>query len=154
MEMRAEYRGRGVIVYEKERWDHEQEAMLALARRSAQQLSDPEAAQVGALFPQWRAGEAYEAGARISDGAGNLYRVVQGHTSQADWTLDGTPALYTPLGVMAEDPEAPPQWRQPQGAHDAYRRGDRVLYEGRLWESTADGNVWAPGVAGWTEVGA
>lgn len=151
--MRAEYRGQGVIVYEKDRWDYEREAMLALAQKSAQALSDEEAAQVGALFPQWRAGEDYAAGARISDEAGNLYRVVQGHTSQADWTLEGTPALYTPLGVTAEDPEAVPQWRQPQGAHDAYQKGDRVRHEGKTWESTADGNVWAPGVAGWTEVG-
>lgn len=36
--------------------------------------------------------------------------------------------------------------------HDAYTIGDRVTYQGKVYESTMDGNVWVPGVAGWTEV--
>ena len=150
--MRAEQIARGVILYEKDRYDLEQEAVLLLAKQQAAALSDEEAAQVGALFPTWTAGVAYTAGERISDEAGNLYRVVQDHTSQADWPMDATPALYTPLGVTAEEPDAIPEWRQPTGAHDAYNTGDRVLYQGKVYESTMDGNVWAPGVTGWIEV--
>lgn len=150
--MRAEQIARGVILYEKDRYDLEQEAVLLLAKQQAAALSDEEAAQVGALFPEWTAGVAYTAGERISDEAGNLYRVVQDHTSQADWPMDATPALYTPLGVTAEEPDAIPEWRQPTGAHDAYNTGDRVLYQGKVYESTMDGNVWAPGVTGWIEV--
>ena len=43
---------------------------------------------------------------------------------------------------------------QPTGAHDAYNAGDRVLYSGGVYESTIDGNVWAPDVypAGWKNV--
>lgn len=150
--MRAEQIARGVILYEKERSDLEQEAVVALARRQAAALGDNEAAQVGALFPQWTAGAEYQAGERISDEAGNLYRVEQTHTSQGEWPLEGTPALYTRLGVSTEDPDAVPEWRQPTGAQDAYRKGDRVRYGGRIYESAVDGNVWAPGVEGWTEV--
>lgn len=52
-----------------------------------------------------------------------------------------------------EDPGGePPEWVQPTGAHDAYNTGDRVTYNGKVYESTMDGNVWVPGVAGWTEV--
>ena len=150
--MRAEQIARGVILYEKDRYDLEREAAIQLAKQQAAALSDEEAAQVGALFPEWAAGIAYTAGERISDAQGNLYRVVQDHTSQADWPMDATPALYTPLGVTAEEPDAIPEWRQPTGAHDAYNTGDRVLYQGKVYESTMNGNVWEPGVTGWIEV--
>lgn len=43
-------------------------------------------------------------------------------------------------------------WVQPTGAHDAYKKGDKVLYNNKTWESTMDANVWAPGVAGWREI--
>lgn len=54
------------------------------------------------------------------------------------------------------DPPAPsyPEWVQPLGGHDAYKTGDRVTYQGKVYESTIDGNVWAPDVypAGWIEI--
>lgn len=142
----------GVVRYQKERSDLLQEAAVAMARQAAMGLEDDAAAKVGVLFPQWTPGTAYQTGARISDEAGNLYRVVQDHTAQADWPMDQTPALYTPLGVTAEEPDAIPEWRQPLGSEDAYHTGDRVKYEGKVYESTVDNNVWAPGVYGWTEV--
>lgn len=43
-------------------------------------------------------------------------------------------------------------FKQPLGAHDAYKKGDKVLFEGKLYESTIDANVWAPNVTGWKEV--
>lgn len=43
-------------------------------------------------------------------------------------------------------------WVQPTGGHDAYAKGDRVADQGKVWESTVDGNVWKPGVYGWVEV--
>ena len=150
--MRAEVKRRGLIVYEKEREDLLLEAVVALARMDARRLDDEEAAPLGVLFPQWEAGTGYHAGERISDEAGNLYRVAQDHVSQAVWPIGRTPALYTRLGVAAEDPEAVPEWVQPTGAQDAYWAGDRVRYQGRIYESLADANVWAPDVQGWTEV--
>lgn len=44
------------------------------------------------------------------------------------------------------------EWRQPQGAHDAYQKGDRVTYKGKTYESTIDNNVWSPDVTGWKAV--
>ena len=76
-----------------------------------------------------------------------LYRVVQNHTTQNDWTPDKTPALYTKISV-----EEFPQWRQPTGAQDAYKKGDKVTYDNKHWISTADNNVWQPGVYGWDEI--
>lgn len=43
-------------------------------------------------------------------------------------------------------------WKQPEGAHDAYNKGDEVSHKGSEWTSDVDGNVWEPGVHGWTEV--
>lgn len=53
-----------------------------------------------------------------------------------------------------DEPTAPPIWLQPLGAHDAYNTGDRVTFEGKVYESTIDGNVWSPAAypAGWTEI--
>lgn len=48
-------------------------------------------------------------------------------------------------------PEAKP-WKQPTGGHDAYKKGDKVTHKGKTWVSTADANVWEPGVYGWEEV--
>lgn len=58
----------------------------------------------------------------------------------------------------SEEPEpavpSHPEWTQPLGGHDAYKTGDRVTYQGKVYESTIDGNVWAPDVypAGWKEI--
>ena len=143
---------RGVVRYEKERSDLVQEAVIAMAQQAAAVLEDDEAARVGVLFPQWTPGTGYKAGERISDEKGNLYRVVQGHTAQTDWPMDQTPALYTPLGGTEEKPEEIPEWRQPLGSEDAYDTGDRVKYQGKIYECTEDNNVWAPDVRGWAEV--
>ena len=142
----------GMVRYEKERSDLVQEAVIAMAQQAAAVLEDDEAAKVGVLFPQWTPGTDYKTGERISDEEGNLYRVVQDHTAQTGWPMDQTPALYTPLGVTEENPEEIPEWRQPLGAEDAYHIGDRVKYQGKIYECTEDNNVWAPDVRGWTEV--
>lgn len=46
---------------------------------------------------------------------------------------------------------APPEWVQPSGATDAYNAGDQVTYNGEVFESVIDANVWSPDAhaAGW-----
>lgn len=51
----------------------------------------------------------------------------------------------------AEGEPSVPEWIQPTGAHDAYKRGDTVVYQGLTWTSAIDANVWAPGVYGWDQ---
>ena len=77
----------------------------------------------------------------------NLYRVNQSHTTQNDWLPDITPALFTKVSL-----DEYPEWVQPTGAQDAYNTGDKCSHNGKHWTSTLDGNVWEPGVYGWTEV--
>ena len=111
-------------------------------------LDDDTAITAVELFPAWAIGVAYAVGARINYG-GLLYKCAQAHTSQADWTPDATPALW----VRVDDPgEDWPEWRQPAGAHDAYEKGYKVSHNEKHWISDVDGNVWEPGVYGWTQV--
>ena len=111
-------------------------------------LGDDVAVDVAALFPEWRPWENYKAGYRLRFND-KLYRIVQAHTSQPDWTPDRTPALYTEI---ADPSEEWPQWKQPTGAQDAYHIGDKCSHAGKHWISEADNNVWEPGVYGWREV--
>lgn len=110
-------------------------------------LDDEKAMAVATVYEPWKAGTAYVKGDLFTygtNGVGDpqLYRVAQPHTSQADWTPDATPALYTAIGL---DDAGYPVWSQPTGAHDAYNKGDVVDYNGTLYESQYDGNFTVPG---------
>lgn len=52
------------------------------------------------------------------------------------------------------EPTGYPDFVQPTGAHDAYQTGDIVKYNGQLYESTIDNNVWSPDTypQGWEKV--
>ena len=106
---------------------------------------DDETALTGVeLFPMWAIGRAYAVDDRVQYG-GILYKCVQAHTSQADWTPDITPALWVAVSI-----EEYPEWVQPTGAHDAYNIGDKVTYKGNHYVCDINGNVYAPDVVGWT----
>lgn len=120
----------------------------AIAYRSkieaaASTMTDEAALTAVELFPAWAAGNAYAIDDRVRYN-GTLYKCVQAHTSQVDWTPDPTPALWVAVSV-----DEWPEWVQPSGAHDAYNRGDKVSYHGKRYICTADANVYAPGVYGW-----
>jgi hypothetical protein len=108
-------------------------------------LPDEEAETVTDLFPDWEEGKAYAVGDRVKY-ISLLYRCVQAHTSQADWTPDVTPALWVRTST-----EEWPEWIQPTGAHDAYNQGDKVSHNEKHWISDINANVYEPGVYGWTE---
>ena len=124
-------------------------ALRALIEKAAASLADDDALEAVELFPAWKTDTAYAADDRIRYGD-KLYRVVQAHTSQADWTPDKTPALFTEVALPGEIPV----WKQPTGAQDAYNTGDKVHYpdaDSPVYESTVDNNVWSPEAypAGW-----
>lgn len=102
----------------------------------------------------WASGNEYNSGDVVSY-KNSLYKVVQSHTSQSDWTPDVVPALFTRVyeGAYQEDGQTEIQeWVQPTGAHDAYQTDDVVTHNGSIWKSTVDNNVWEPSVYGWDEV--
>lgn len=119
----------------------------------AASLGETEAMEIATVYDAWAVGKAYKAGEYLTYGENSvgdpqLYKVVQAHTSQEDWTPGKTPALFTAIGL---DPDGYPVWTRPSGAHDAYNTGDIVDYNGTLYRSTIDGNVWSPDEypAGW-----
>ena len=122
----------------------------------AQTLTDEQAMEIATVYPAYEVGKAYSVDEMFTYGVNDvgdpqLYRVVQAHTSQLDWTPDATPALYTPIGLSEE---GYPTWSRPTGAHDAYNTGDIVDYNGTLYKSLIDGNVYSPEEypAGWEKV--
>lgn len=119
----------------------------------AASLTDEKAMEVATIYDPWEEGKAYAVGEFVTHGENSvgdpqLYKVVQAHTSQADWKPDTTPALYVAIGL---DEKGYPVWSQPTGAHDAYNKGDIVDYNGTLYQSLVDGNIWSPDAypAGW-----
>lgn len=75
--------------------------MRSVIEDSVTALDDETAATVPSLFTPWTVGEAVEVGDRRYY-AHRLYKVVQAHTTQADWTPDVTPALWAVLGDPGE----------------------------------------------------
>lgn len=119
----------------------------------ATSLTDEQAMEVATVFDPWEIGKTYSVGDFVLYGVNavgdpQLYKVAQAHTSQADWTPEAAPALYVAIGL---DASGYPVWSQPTGAHDAYNIGDVVNYNGTLYQSLIDGNVYSPEAypAGW-----
>ncbi len=123
---------------------------LFLATLDANTQAD-EIMAVATVFPKYEVGKAYKAKDVFSYGENavgdpQLYQVLQDHTSAAEWTPDTAVSLYKAIGVTED---GCPEWVQPLGATDAYNTGDVVSYNGTLYTSTCDNNVWSPDVYGW-----
>ena len=110
-------------------------------------LDEVTASEHAELFAPWAYPIAYTVG-QLRRFNGTLYKCVQAHTSQADWTPDTAASLWS---VAADPAEEWPAWSQPVGAHDAYRKDAKVSPNGKHWTSSVDSNVWEPSVYGWTE---
>lgn len=130
---------------------NQEQALLAYLKASilneVQSLDDETALENQSLYPMWAdfIGKTVKVGEKYQDVFNNdiaLFRVVQEHTVQEGWNPESTPALWVRVGFDNEILE----WVQPTGAHDAYNIGDKVLFDGEIWESTVDGNVYAPKV--------
>ena len=129
----------------------ENQRNLALAF-FAETLSDAQALQVPMLFDEFDGnGVAYEVGKRIMF-EGVLYKVIQAHTSQADWTPVAAPSLFAKVINETITGEIP-DWQQPDSTN-AYMKGNKVKFNGKIYESVIDNNVWSPTdyPAGWKEI--
>lgn len=89
-----------------------------------------------------------------------VYEVIQAHTSQITWLPESTPGLYKEyLNVEIQNQdgsttEVVAEFKQPTGAHDAYKKGDKVLFKGKIYQSKIDANTFSPEqfADGWEEV--
>ena len=118
-------------------------------------LSDEQALQVPLMFPKWQVGKAYVVGDRILY-LGVLYKVLQAHTSQQGWEPDIAPSLFA-KNLIVKDEQGEqvdiPEWEQPDSTNP-YMTGDKVRFEGKVYQSLIDNNVWSPTgyPQGWEEV--
>ena len=113
------------------------------------------AVEIASLYPVWAADKQYKANDIVQYGTNSvgdpqLYLVLQAHKSQSVWRPDATASLYKKMGISES---GYPIWTQPLCAVDAYNLGDIVSYNGKLYKSIINANVWAPDVypAGWEE---
>lgn len=122
----------------------------------ARTLDEEKVLMIATVFDQWKPnGHPYEVGEYCAYGEDEngdpiLYACLQAHTSQPDWTPDVSAGLFKVVGFTEE---GYPEWMQPVGASDAYMKDDIVSFEGVLYISLIDNNVWSPVAypAGWDE---
>lgn len=115
-------------------------------------LSDSQAVQVPMLFEEFDGnGVAYAVGKRVMY-KGVLYKVIQAHTSQADWTPDAAPSLFAKVINETIDGSIP-EFVQPD-SNNPYMKGDKVKFNGKVYESLIDNNVYSPEAypQGWKEI--
>ena len=116
------------------------QAVKKMLSTETSELSDEDALDVAALFPTW----ASKIGQQVSVGErlwydGKLYKVVQAHTPQSDWTPDVTPALYTEVSIVEW-----PELVVPIPSTSPYMAGDKVTYNGQHYICKMDNCVWTP----------
>lgn len=123
----------------------EARAFRAKIEQAAAWTDDADGLELVELFPEWTVNKAVIVGERVKYNH-ILYKCVQAHTTQSDWTPDITPALWVKVSV-----DEYPEWVQPTGSADAYNKGDKVTFEGKHYVSLIDANTWSPSAypAGW-----
>ena len=123
-------------------------AVMMLVRSQAPSLSDEQALELDAMYPEYDETAKYGKG-DIVRVAGRLYRAVN--------NVNASPTHPADDGVnwrLMDDPDEDGvfPWRQPYGKKDYYRKGDTVTHDGSTWVSDVNKNVWEPGVYGWHQV--
>lgn len=118
--------------------------------KAAANLDDTDALEAVQLFPKWEPNIKYEKDDRVRY-ENILYRCLQSHNSQESWTPLAAASLWAK--VLIPDPEVIPDWEQPDSTN-AYQIGDKVRFEGKVYENLIDNNVWSPAAypTSWREV--
>lgn len=120
-----------------------------IIEKAMESVDDKTALDAVTLFPMWSGdGVSYAEGMRLRHN-GVLYKVLTAHTSQMGWSPDVTASLFAK--VLIPDENTVYDWEQPDSTN-GYMTGDKVKYNGKIWVSTVDNNVWAPDAYGWSEV--
>ena len=124
-------------------------ALRKIIESLAQTLPDSDALEAVELFEHWTPdGHTYSVGDKLQDD-GVLYKVLLAHVSQPSWKPANAPSLFVRVDNPAEEW---PEWIQPLGATDAYAKDAKVAHNNKHWISNLDGNIWEPGIYGWSEV--
>lgn len=137
------------LILKLEEVDAKEESLNKIGKIVANQVTDDVVAlSIQEFYDIWTIGVLYPVGRYITH-KDILYKVLTEHTSQTEWTPDVSPSLFAKVLI---DPtgETIPEWVQPDSTN-SYMTGDKVTYEGKVYESTIDNNIWSPAdyPAGW-----
>lgn len=113
--------------------------MRNLIEKMAVNLDDETALDNIDVFPNWKVNFNYEVGDRVRYEE-VLYKCLQSHVSQEDWTPDVAVSLFT---KVADPQEEWPEYVQPT-AENPYMTGDKVTFEGEHYICQIDNCVWSP----------
>lgn len=135
-----------IVVYEVRQVQKTREQLVQDDRERclqmfAETLTDEQALQVPLVFNEFEIGVLYKVGTRILYND-VLYKVLIEHTSQETWTPDVAPSLFAKVLNETLDGSIP-EWEQPDSTN-GYMKGDKVMFEGKTYESLIDNNVWSP----------
>lgn len=128
-----------------------EQALIKLGKIIANSINDDETAlDVKDLYDDWSEGKKYKAGKYLNH-KGVLYKVLTSHTSQSDWSPDKSPSLFA--NILTSLDGTPKEWVQPDSTNP-YMTGDKVIFEGVIYESIIDNNIWSPSAypQGWKVV--
>jgi len=105
-------------------------------------LSQTETLKFEILVEDWVLGE-YEIG-DIRKHKEHVWKCVQPHnnTNNPDIEPSKSPAHWSPY--HSKDIEFAKPYIQPQGSHDAYMKGEYMIFENLYYKSIIDNNVWTP----------
>ena len=114
------------------------------------EIDEVTASENAGLFLEWDEKSSYKAN-DLRQRNGQLYKCLQDHTAQADWTPENSPSLWKLIGI---NENGIPEYSKPLSAADAYMKGDECMYKGVHKRSTIDYNVWSPDEypEGWEDV--
>ena len=133
------------------------EASTTVARKYvlATEMSEEEMSELIDLYDEWKIGESLAVG-DIRQHNGKLFKVIQAHTTQSEWEPQNVPGLFNtiiPSQTEGGD-QIIPDFVQPTGGHDSYKKGDKVVFEGKVYESLIDNNAYSPTAypAGWKKL--
>lgn len=117
---------------------------------ASQTLPDEKAQTNIALYPHWKDDAHYDVNYRVRYND-VVYKCLQSHDAQSTWTPTDASSLWAK--VLVPSPEVIPDWEQPDSTNP-YMTGDRVRFNGRVYESTIDNNIWSPDAypQGWKEI--
>ena len=113
-------------------------------------LNEDQKENILSQYDEWELGVYYKKDKKVQY-KGKVYKVVIPHTSQSNWKPDVAINLFTEYlspQIQNEDgttTEVINDFKKPTGAHDAYSTGDKVRFEGKIYECKKDNTVHSPG---------
>lgn len=107
-------------------------------------LSDEQLDNLINQYPAVNVGDVVVEG-KIYNLDGVLYEAIKTVSIDAEnWIGDASLFKKYLSGSTEEGQEIIHDYIQPTGGHDAYQTGDKVRFNGEVYQSNRDGNVWSP----------